>query len=351
MNSSFWHGKRVAITGHTGFKGGWLSSVLSMLGAKLYGFALFPSTKQNFFESNAIGELFVSSHIGDILDVPSIRAFMDDSQPEILFHLAAQPIVLDSYREPVNTFEVNVLGTALVLDAARETHSLNTIVNITTDKVYENHEWCWPYRETDQLGGHDPYSASKACAELVTRAYRRSFLGPAGKAVATARAGNVIGGGDWSPHRLIPDLLRAADSGTISKIRNPKASRPWQHVLDPIVGYLSLAEYLYDCGSNYIDCWNFGPDLEEDFTVEALVSQLSGYIPDVKYQIEHSVEGHEAGKLRLDSSRAKELLNWKPRWSTQEAIRRTAEWHLALKEETTDMRSFTNSQIRQYLEL
>ena len=263
MTSSFWNGKTVFVTGHTGFKGGWIAHWLSELGACVHGYALNPPTTPNFFTETNLQERLVGANIGDIRDLGLLDKAIKQSKPDIVIHMAAQPLVRESYNTPVETFSANVMGTVNVLEASRRVGTVKAIVNITTDKCYDNKEWIWPYRESDRLGGHDPYSASKACAEIVAAAYRSSFLSDADIQLASVRAGNVIGGGDWATDRLIPDFLRALDAGETLKIRSPNAVRPWQHVLEPLSGYLMLAEQLYEQGEPFAEAWNFGPN-EED---------------------------------------------------------------------------------------
>ena len=263
MNRSFWHGKRVFLTGHTGFKGGWLALWLADMGAEVSGYSLDAPTRPNFFSICNLESRVRVSKIADIRDAAALTAAMRAAEPQIVLHLAAQSLVRRSYVEPIETFSVNVMGTANLLEAVRHVPGVKAVVNVTTDKCYENREWVWPYRENEAMGGHDPYSSSKGCSELVTAAYRRSFLETAGIHVASARAGNVIGGGDWAADRLIPDFLRALDAGQRLVIRSPGATRPWQHVLEPIAGYLGLAEKLYLDGKDFADGWNFGPEESE----------------------------------------------------------------------------------------
>jgi len=251
VNSDFWRGKRIFLTGHTGFKGGWLSLWLQSMGAEVHGYALNPPTVTNLFGVADVSKRMASSVIADIRDASQLTEAMQRAKPEIVFHLAAQPLVRYSFAQPVETYAVNVMGTVHLLEAVRVTSGVKAVVNVTTDKCYENREWVWGYRESEAMGGFDPYSSSKGCAELVTSAYRQSFLASAGIALASARAGNVIGGGDWAADRLIPDFLRAMDAGEILKIRSPQATRPWQHVLEPLSGYLMLAERLYTDGAGF----------------------------------------------------------------------------------------------------
>lgn len=327
MNSGFWFGKKVFLTGHTGFKGGWLSLWLQSLGAEVSGYALKPSTTHNLFTIANVGSGMANSTIADIRDASALKDAMKQAQPDIVLHLAAQPLVRYSYSDPVETYSVNVMGTVNLFEAIRKTTSVRAVVNVTTDKCYENREWVWPYREDEAMGGYDPYSSSKGCSELVTSAYRRSFLADAGIAVASARAGNVIGGGDWAPDRLIPDFLRAIDSGNTLVIRSPNAIRPWQHVLEPLSGYLILAEQLFTKGAEFAEGWNFGPSDEDACTVGWIVNQLVTAIPDSSWEIDQKPQLHEANHLRLDSSKAHISLNWQPRWKLQTALQKIVEWH------------------------
>lgn len=347
VNATFWHGKRVFLTGHTGFKGGWLSLWLQSMGAEVHGYALTPPTEPNFYTVADVGKGMASSKIADIRDADQLRQAMQAAQPEIVFHLAAQPLVRYSYTQPVETYAVNVMGTVHLLEAVRATPGVKAVVNVTTDKCYENREWIWPYREDEAMGGYDPYSSSKGCSELVTAAYRRSFLADAGVAVATARAGNVIGGGDWAEDRLIPDFLRAMDLGATLRIRSPEAIRPWQHVLEPLSGYLQLAECLSTQGAPFAEGWNFGPNDEDARPVSWIVERLSEMRQDIKWQCDETQQPHEANYLKLDSSKAKSQLGWKARWRLQVALQKTMEWHQTWRN-GDDMRAVTLKQIVQY---
>jgi len=328
-----WAGRRVFVTGHTGFKGGWLSCLLGAQGARLFGFALPAPTAPSLYEDADISALYEREHLADLRRLEELRGAARAADPEVIFHLAAQPLVRASYSAPLETLEVNVLGTAHVLEVARDLPSLKAVVIITTDKCYENREWEWGYRETDALGGHDLYSSSKACAELVTSSYARSFLSPRGVRVATARAGNVIGGGDWARDRLVPDLLRGLLSGGVT-LRSPGAVRPWQHVLEPLSGYLLLAEALLrgDVPES-ISAWNFGPRDEDAISVSALTAHLRAALTaaGVEAPAPRIEEGgvHEARFLKLDSSKARAHLGWEPRWRVREALSATVEWHMA----------------------
>jgi CDP-glucose 4,6-dehydratase len=347
MNPTFWHGKRVFLTGHTGFKGGWLSLWLQSLGAEVHGYALNPPTEPNLFTVAKIGQGMANSEIGDIRDADKLRHAMQAARPEIVFHLAAQPLVRYSYAQPAETYAVNVMGTVNMLEAVRATSSVKAVLNVTTDKCYENREWVWGYREHEAMGGFDPYSSSKACAELVTAAYRRSFFESAGVALASARAGNVIGGGDWAADRLIPDFLRALDAGETLRIRSPQATRPWQHVLEPLSGYLMLAERLYTEGAAFSEAWNFGPADEDARSVLWIVQRLAEFHTDMNWQCDETLQPHEAHYLKLDSSKARNQLNWLPRWRLHTALQKTLEWHDAWKK-AENMQSVTLAQITDY---
>lgn len=336
------------VTGHTGFKGGWLCLWLHSMGAEVHGYALPSPTDPNLFNVARVEGAMMSSTIADIRDYPTLRRAMEDVRPEIVFHLAAQPLVRYSYEHPVETYGVNVMGVVHLLEAVRATGGVKVVVNVTTDKCYENREWPWGYRENEPLGGYDPYSSSKGCAELVTAAYRQSYLAKAGVSVATARAGNVIGGGDWAADRLLPDVLRAIDSGAALTIRSPGAIRPWQHVLEPLSGYLVLAEHLYSDGAALAGPWNFGPPDEDAQTVGWIVEQLVARNPGVSWRRESSSQPHEANYLKLDSSKSRTRLAWRPRWNLQVALDKTLEWHEAWRD-GKDMYEVTVVQIGEYL--
>ncbi len=333
MNRNFWYGKRVFLTGHTGFKGAWLTLWLSDMGAKVYGYALEPATKPNFFTVCDLPTHLNASTFADIRDPIALTKAMNAAQPDIVLHLAAQALVRYSYNHPIETYETNVMGTANLLEAVRQTPSVKAVVNVTTDKCYENREWVWPYRENEAMGGYDPYSSSKACSELITAAYRRSFLEPAGIALASARAGNVIGGGDWSTDRLIPDFLNALDKGHTLSIRSPLATRPWQHVLEPLTGYLLLAEKLYKEGQSFAEAWNFGPEEADTRPVQWIVEHLCQQIPGATWEYDKNQQPHEANMLKLDSSKSKTKLNWHPRWNLITALEYTINWHKAWKQD------------------
>jgi len=348
MTPGFWKDKTVFLTGHTGFKGGWMAHWLYELGASVYGFSLEPPTQPNFFTETQLQKRLAQSTIGDIRDLAVLTRSLKQAKPDIIIHMAAQPLVRESYKKPVETFAANVMGTVNLLEAAHQIGTAKAIINITTDKCYENNEWLWPYRENDRLGGYDPYSASKACAEIVTAAYRNSFLAVANIHLASVRAGNVIGGGDWATDRLIPDFLRALDAGETLKIRSPIAIRPWQHVLEPLSGYLLLAEKLYKEGSAYAEAWNFGPNEEDAKSVGWIVNQLCAQIPDARWETENVKQPHEAGLLKLDSSKAKAKLGWAPRWNLETALSKTVEWHQAWRNQE-DMSELTSSQIQAFI--
>jgi CDP-glucose 4,6-dehydratase len=349
MNSAFWKGKTVFLTGHTGFKGGWIALWLTKLGARVHGYALDPPTEPNFFTETNLDSRLSGSTIGDIRDLTLLTRAIKQSKPDVVIHMAAQPLVRESYNTPVETFSVNVMGTVNVLEASRLVASVKAVVNVTSDKSYENKEWIWPYREYDRLGGHDPYSASKACAEFVAATYRKSFLTEAGIQLASVRAGNVIGGGDWAADRLIPDVFRAVHSGKTLVIRSPDAVRPWQHVLEPLSGYLTLAENLYEHGEFYAQAWNFGPNEEGAKSVAWIVAQLSERIAGVQWEIEKTEQLHEASVLKLDSSKARAQLGWAPRWNLETALAKTVEWHQAWRN-GEDIASRCITQIQTYVD-
>ena len=325
-----WKGKRVFLTGHTGFKGGWLALWLAQKGAVVRGYALDPYTQDNLFTEAKVGSV-VEDIRGDIRDAAKLDAAMMDFAPEVVFHMAAQPLVRYSYEDPIGTYETNVIGTARVLDAVRRTPTVRAVVSVTTDKCYENKEWLWGYRETDPLGGYDPYSSSKACAEIVSAAFRQSFLAEAGVSVATARAGNVIGGGDWSTDRLIPDLVRGFLAGEPVKIRRPQAIRPWQHVLEPLAGYIALAEKLLTGDKRYATAFNFGPSDDDAQPVGWIVERMTEFWGgSAKWVVDDADPSvHEAGYLKLDASRARAELAWHPRLDLKTALHWLVDWYKA----------------------
>ena len=347
MNRTFWKDKSILLTGHTGFKGGWLALWLMDMGAKVHGFSLDAPTTPNLFSEGRIASQMASSTIGDIRNAEQLQTAMKTAKPDVVIHMAAQPLVRASYVDPVETYATNVMGTVNLFEAIRKTPSVRAVVNVTTDKCYENREWVWPYRENEAMGGHDPYSSSKGCAELVTSAYRRSFLDESGVQLASVRAGNVIGGGDWADDRLIPDFLRALDAKQTLIIRSPKAIRPWQHVLEPLSGYIQLAEKLYTEGAVYADGWNFGPDDADSQPVEWIVNHLCNQISGANWQLDQNPQPHEANTLKLDSTKAKTLLGWKPRWNLANALNKTIEWHNEWKA-GGDMATISLQQIREY---
>lgn len=320
-------GKRVLVTGHTGFKGSWLCLWLHQLGAIVSGIALPPETHPNHWDSL---KLKINNLEVDIRNLYAVKQAINAIQPEIIFHLAAQPLVLRSYRDPIETWSTNVMGTANLLEACRHEPSVRAIVVVTTDKCYQNNEWEWGYRENDILGGHDPYSASKAAAEFVVASYRRAYFSKDGSLLlATARAGNVIGGGDWSEDRLIPDLVRSVKQGRSLEIRSPKSTRPWQHVLESLSGYLILGLKLINGEGAFADAWNFGPEPEGNQTVEKVLAKFQEKWTDVAWHISNQVQPHEAKLLYLDSSKARNRLQWQPVWDIETTLVKTADWYRA----------------------
>jgi len=330
IDQKFWLGKRVFLTGHTGFKGSWLALWLTHLGSSVKGYALEPPTSPSLFKEAKVDNL-IDSHIGDIRNQELLHESMVNFNPDILIHMAAQPLVRYSYSEPVETYEVNVIGTAIVLEIARSCSNLKAIINVTSDKCYENEELNKSYKEDDPMGGYDPYSSSKGCAELVTSAYRRSFLKTQNKGLASVRAGNVIGGGDWANDRLIPDILRSFDTNEPIRVRNPDATRPWQHVLEPLSGYLTLANKLYDNFEDFAEGWNFGPAENDVQSVKWILDKMSAKWPNSSWRFDSSINPYEAGFLKLDISKAKERLDWKPTWGLEHTIDRIIHWHRAWK--------------------
>ncbi len=354
IDATFWQGKRVLITGHTGFKGGWLALWLSVLGARVSGYALPPPTVPSFYESVQLHKT-VNTIFADIRNIEELSRVFLSVQPDIVFHLAAQPLVRASYQNPLETFSINTQGTANVLEAIRCTASVQASVIITTDKVYENREWVWSYRENDILGGHDPYSASKAASEIILNSYRHSYFSTNGTcAIASARAGNVIGGGDWAADRIIPDIIRSITHSVPLTLRYPNATRPWQHVLDPLAGYIILAQHLYCNGKKYAESWNFGPSDDVLLTVGEMVDvvralwgseHLTVHIADV-YQ-----QPHETTFLRLDCTKSLRRLSWKAQLPLKEAIRFTVDWYKHFLDGKTNMRDYSLLQIQQYQNL
>lgn len=353
MNQSFWKDKNVFLTGHTGFKGSWLSLWLSSLGARVTGFALNPETTPNLFDLVNVKK-DITSVIGDIRDLSQVRKALDSANPDIVIHMAAQPIVRYSFENPVETYATNVMGTVHLLEAIRFSKNIRAVLNITSDKCYENQEWSWAYRENEPMGGYDPYSNSKGCAELVTLAFRSSYFNAEkyqehGIALASARAGNVIGGGDWAKDRLIPDFMRSIVKGQKLIIRNPEAIRPWQHVLEPLSGYLNLAEKLYNKGPEFAEAWNFGPQDSETKNVEWIASELvKNWGNKASYEIEKNKnQAHEAHYLKLDSSKSRARLNWVTKWDINETISRICNWHKQ-HINNQDIRAYTLREINDY---
>lgn len=357
MDKGFWKNKRVLITGHTGFKGSWLTLWLHSLGARLFGYGLMPEDDESLYNVCDVSKC-IQSYYGDIRDQVFLQKALAESDPEIIFHMAAQSLVRTSYENPIETYEVNVLGTAYLLEVVRLMRTKNpvkpiAIVNVTSDKCYENKEWEWGYRENDSLGGYDPYSNSKACAELVTSSYRSSYFPPEAYSIhkvglASARAGNVIGGGDWALDRLIPDCVRSIRNGEPIILRKPTATRPWQHVLEPLSGYINLAQKLFLEGRAYASAWNFGPLEKDNSSVEDVVKlMLSIWGDSLPIQIDRREQPHETRQLMLDCSRANGLLKWKPRWDVTEAVIKTIEWYKNYISQK-NMLDITLQQIRHY---
>lgn len=347
LKEKFWSGKRVLLTGHTGFKGGWASLMLTMLGAKVHGLSLPPTSESMFYNAVAMESKISGSTYADITNYQACLDVIKQFKPDVILHMAAQALVRVSYSNPLETYMVNVMGVANVLEAARHVDSVKVIVNVTTDKCYKNNEWLWPYRENEALGGHDPYSSSKACAEIISAAYRDSFFANSGVQLATARAGNVIGGGDWSKDRLVPDVLRALDANEIISIRSPASIRPWQHVLEPISGYILLAQMLGENENKYSEAWNFGPEENDCWTVGRIVSHICKHTETGSWDSPKAVQPHEAGLLKLDSSKAKNNLGWTPRWKVGKALEKTIQWHQKFIA-GEDMYDFSIAQIMEY---
>lgn len=348
----FYKGRKVFITGHTGFKGSWISILLNWLGADVYGYALKAPTIPNLYELANIDQL-VSSTIGDVRDYNLLLKTLKEIQPEVVIHMAAQPLVRESYKNPCETYEVNVMGTVNLLDAARQISSIKAILNVTTDKCYENKEWHWAYRENEPMGGYDPYSNSKGCSELVTSSFRSSFFNPKeyknhGVALASARAGNVIGGGDWADDRLIPDFIRSITRGEKVKIRSPYAIRPWQHVLEPLSGYLTLCEKLYTAGTAFAEGWNFGPDDRDAKNVEWITKKICElWGESASFEIDTNPQPHEASYLKLDCSKAKAELDWTPIWNIETTLKSIVIWNKAFLA-GENMHTVTEKQIMDY---
>jgi len=354
INKIFWNGKKVLVTGHTGFKGGWLSLWLQHLGAEVIGYSLDPPTKPSLYNEALVYEDMVSIH-DDIRNLEKLKSVFSEYKPEIVFHLAAQPLVLPSYKNPVETYEINVMGTMNVLEAIRECDSVKAAVFVTSDKCYENKEWVWGYRENDPMGGYDPYSSSKGCAELLISSYRSSFFSGNKSddrkvGIATVRAGNVIGGGDWGENRLIPDLIRAFSEDNDAVIRNPNAIRPWQHVLEPLAGYLLLAEKLISAeGHKFSESWNFGPEQADARSVEWIANKIvKHWMSEVKWKKDQDDYPHEAHYLKLDCSKAISKLNWMPKWTLDHTIIKIVDWYSAF-DEKKNMKKFCLKQIKEYI--
>jgi len=354
VDLNIYKGKKVFLTGHTGFKGSWLCLLLNHLGAKVYGYALQPPTQPSLYEIAKIDEL-VTSYIADVRDYQTLLKTLSEVQPDIVIHLAAQPLVRDSYKNPVDTYAINVMGTVHLLEAIRHTPSVRAVINVTTDKCYENKEWLWGYRENEPMGGYDPYSNSKGCSELLTASFRNSFFNPKeyGKthqvALASARAGNVIGGGDWAEDRLIPDFIRAIQHREKVVIRSPHAIRPWQHVLEPLSGYLLLASKLFTANCEYAEGWNFGPDDSDAKPVEWIINTICNlWGESASYVLDKNPQPHEATYLKLDCSKAKTRLGWAPKWNIETTLSKIVDWTKACYR-GENMRSVCESQIEQYL--
>lgn len=353
MNSQFWNGKRVFVTGHTGFKGSWLSFWLHSLGADVTGYALPPPTTPSFFEAVRLDN-YISSVIGDVRDLENLTEIIQLEKPEVVFHLAAQSLVRHSYNNPVETYTTNVMGTVNLLEAIRNTPSVRAVVIITSDKCYENKEWEWGYRENDAMGGDDPYSNSKGCVELLTVAFRKSFFNNIENKnnvqLASARAGNVIGGGDWAEDRLIPDAIRAFTRKETVMIRNPDSIRPWQHVLEPLHGYMTLAEHMWSEENKYSNAWNFGPDYKDmkkvEWIIESLINKWKG---GVNWRVDNNNQPHEASNLKLDCSKARSQLNWMPALDINDSLNWTVDWYKNYYGEN-NIKQLTLRQIKDYQE-
>lgn len=356
MNTTFWKGKNILITGHTGFKGGWLSLWLQSIGSNVVGYSLEPSTNPALFNVARVSEGMFKSHIADVRDLVKLKQICEEFRPDVVFHMAAQPLVKYSYENPVETYSTNVMGTVHLLEVVRQIGCVKVVVNVTSDKCYENREWVWGYRENDAMGGYDPYSNSKGCAELVTSAYRQSFFNPSsfhehGTALSTVRAGNVIGGGDWANDRLVPDIVRALAEGKPAIIRNPAAIRPWQYVLEPLRGYLMLAEKLWENGIEYSEGWNFGPNDEDTKSVSWIAERLVDLWGNgSRWERDSAEHPHEATSLKLDCSKAKKRLAWRPLMDLTTALEKVVEWYRCY-ESGNNMREITLKQINEYAQL
>ena len=354
VSQEHWLEKKVLITGHTGFKGTWLCHMLTHLGAKVYGYALAPDQNPNLFDLLDTKSILSGHRIGDIREFDSVKNYFDDVQPETVFHLAAQPLVRESYEQPILTYQTNLMGTAHCLEAIRTTSSVRTAVIITTDKVYQNREWSWPYRENDELGGHDPYSSSKACCELAIASYRNSFLNSsASPRVASVRSGNVIGGGDFARDRIIPDIYRSVINKSPLRMRNPDACRPWLHVFDSLNAYVKIAQILaaHERSADHFPTWNIGPNFIDSLPVSAIVRKTFALlgVENPSIIIEKAPEYHESKQLMLDVSRTAEKLGWRPYWDLQMALKQTALWYNCLINAPGEIRDVSISQLTSYL--
>lgn len=353
VTKTFWGNRRVLVTGHTGFKGSWLSLWLQLLGADVIGYSLPPPTVHSLYEAAGVSDGMISIE-GDVRDFGHLKEVIETHHPDLIIHMAAQALVRQAYQDPIETFSTNVMGTVHLLEAVRQTGGVRAIVNVTSDKCYENKEWVWGYRETDPMGGFDPYSGSKGCAELITSSYTNSFFHPRlpdqnGVALSSVRAGNAIGGGDWAEDRLIPDIMRALLEKQVIRIRYPDAIRPWQHVLEPLSGYLILAERLYQQGTEYAEAWNFGPNDHEARSVSWIaeyITQLWGQ--DACLKMDDMNQPHEAHSLRLDSSKARIRLGWAPQLNIEEALEWTVAWYKAYQRDPSSITEITKSQINDY---
>ena len=348
LNFTFYEGKRVLVTGHTGFIGSWLTKWLSLLNAEICGYALSPPTKPNMYESLTMIPPIADIR-GDIRNKESLHKALDEFSPEIVFHLAAQPIVLEAYDNAAETFETNVMGTVNLLDSLRAIKSAKVIIVMTSDKVYKNNEWVYPYREIDELGGRDPYSASKSCQDIIVNSFRESYFVDLRMSISSIRAGNIIGGGDWGKYRIVPDIVRGITENKIIKIRNPDSIRPWQHVLEPVFGMLELARKMWD-DPNFSGEWNFGPNNQRAITVKELVDQFVECWGLGSYSIVETYDKKEADCLELDISKAKNKLNWLPKYTFEESVKKTVEWYKQYYKDRSSINKFTENQIKTYLE-
>ena len=348
LNKSFWKGRSVFLTGHTGFKGGWLALWLASMGARVHGYSLAPPARPALFSELHLDECLESSAIADIRDLQILKRELGKASPSVIFHLAAQPLVRKSYQSPVDTFSTNVLGSVNLFEAALQSGSVEAVVNVTSDKCYQNIGRNSFFVEEDPLGGDDPYSASKACSEIVTASYWHSFYKGSGIGLATGRAGNVIGGGDWAQDRLIPDFLRALDSQQPLRVRSPNAIRPWQHVLEPLAGYLLIAENACLDAEQWSGAWNFGPNEDDTKPVSWIADFLTTVMPNAEWEVETTNQPNEVSLLKLDSSKARSMLNWRSRWSIQDALTKAVEWHQAWKS-GTPAQDISLRQIEEYM--